>query len=57
MPKLEAELVMTPKTTALQVEAEPALNVLNSPVLLSQVEKVAGLGDWINQVAAEFETI
>jgi len=55
MPKLEAELVMTPKTTALQVEVEPALNVLNSLVLLSQVDKFSGLGEWINQTASEME--
>lgn len=55
MPKLETELVMTPKTAMLQVAVEPTINVLNSLVLLSQVDKFSGLGDWINKTAAEIE--
>ncbi len=55
MPKLEAELVMAPKTTVLQVAVEPAINVLNSLVLLSQVDKFSGLGEWINTIAVEME--
>jgi ArsR family transcriptional regulator len=55
MPKLEAELVIVPKTIALQVEVEPALNVLNSLVLLSQVDRFSGLGEWINETAAKMD--
>lgn len=55
MPKLQAELVMAPKTTELQVAVEPAINVLNSLVLLSQVDKFSGLGEWINTTAVEME--
>lgn len=39
MPKFEAEMVMTPRATVLQVAIEPAVNALNSLVLLSQVDK------------------
>ena len=55
MPKLEAELVMAPKTVALQVEVEPALNVLNSLVMLSQVDQFSGLGEWTNETAAKMD--
>ncbi len=55
MSKLEAELIMVPKTTTLQVEVEPALNILNSLVLLSQVDKFSGLGEWVNEIAAEMD--
>jgi ArsR family transcriptional regulator len=55
VPKLETELVMAPKTATLTVAVEPAINVLNSLVLLSQVDKFSGLGEWINTTAVEME--
>ena len=38
MPKLETELVMAPKTVTLTVNVEPGISVLNSLVVLSQVD-------------------
>ena len=55
MPKPEADLVLVPRTAIVQVALEPAINILNSLVMLSQVEKYSGLGEWINQTASDIK--
>ncbi|NIS81764.1 MAG: metalloregulator ArsR/SmtB family transcription factor [Anaerolineales bacterium] len=55
MPKPEADLVLAPKTAFLRVALEPAINALNSLVMIGQVDKLSGLGDWVVETAAALE--
>lgn len=55
MPKPEADLVLAPKTAFLHVALEPAINALNSLFMISQVDKLSGLGDWVVETAAMLE--
>jgi DNA-binding transcriptional ArsR family regulator len=51
MAPIEDYIMVSPRP-AISVALEPAANALNSLVMLSQVEELSGLGDWVVRTAA-----
>jgi ArsR family transcriptional regulator len=49
---LDNDLIARQGGISLSVALEPAQNVLNSMILLNAVDKLSGLGEWVNQTAA-----
>lgn len=47
MPTPELDFILAPTKTKVSVALEPAQNVLNSMILLTRVEKLSGLADWV----------
>jgi len=47
------DFVLAPQTVTVHFELEPALNNLDSLILLEQVHERSGLGEWIAQTAAK----
>jgi DNA-binding transcriptional ArsR family regulator len=52
-PTIETDFMARQQPVRIGVALEPAHNMLNSLVLLNFVEKLSGLGDWVNQTAAQ----
>lgn len=52
-PTLEADFIGRPQATSISIALEPAHNVLNSLILLNTVDKLSGLGEWVERTAAQ----
>lgn len=51
MPAPATNLILTPKTAAIRVELEPAVNAVHSMVLIAKVDKLSGLDEWVLHTA------
>lgn len=51
-PALASDFLTRPRATEIAVALEPAHNVLTSMLLISMVDQLSGLGDWVNRTAA-----
>jgi DNA-binding transcriptional ArsR family regulator len=52
-PTLDSDLIARTPVASLSVALEPAQNVLNSLVLLTAVDRVSGLDEWVTRTAAQ----
>lgn len=51
MPAPVQDVLITPTTSVIQFELEPAFNAFHSLALLAKSDKISGLGEWIGRTA------
>jgi DNA-binding transcriptional ArsR family regulator len=52
MPTPVREVILAPETRRIAISAEPALNALNSLMMLALMDEVSGLDPWVQKAAA-----
>ena len=51
-PTIDTDFLARQRPAQISMALEPAPNVLNSLILLNAIDKLSGLGDWIERTAA-----
>src|SRR5215208_1707222 len=51
-PAPESDLMPRARPVAITIAPEPAINIINSMLLLNSAETMSGLGEWIGRAAA-----
>lgn len=52
MPAPVRDLIVSPTTTPVRIELEPALNAIHSLVLVAKTDDLSGLGEWVTRTSA-----
>ncbi|MEJ2012263.1 MAG: winged helix-turn-helix domain-containing protein [Anaerolineales bacterium] len=53
MPAPVREVILAPETSRIAISVEPALNALNSLMMLAWTEEISGLDPWVEKTAAQ----